>query len=65
LIISKSIFLNGFDMKENLQKTRMTAEKLRKIMKGDETGMSNEDASKMLDFLKKLARITVKKYLEK
>ena len=52
-------------MKENLQKARMTAEKLRKIMKGDKTGMSNEDASKMLDFLKKLARITVKKYLEK
>ena len=51
-------------MKENLHRTRMTAEKLRKKMGGDKAQMSDEDAIKMLQFLKKLARIVVKKYLE-
>lgn len=52
-------------MREKSQKTKVTAEKLRKVMKGDKTEMSNEDAARMLQFLKKLARIAVKKYLER
>ncbi|MCT1531742.1 hypothetical protein M3B46_12090 [Sphingobacterium daejeonense] len=52
-------------MRDNSQKTKVTAEKLKKVMKGDKTEMSNEDATRMLLFLKRLARIAVKKYLER
>ncbi len=52
-------------MRDNSQKTKVTAENLKKVLKGDKTEMSNEDATRMLQFLRKLARIAVKKYLER
>ncbi len=52
-------------MYNNPSSNKMSPEKLIKMLNGEAKGMSTEDAAKLLLFLKKLARIVVKKYLEK
>jgi hypothetical protein len=50
-------------MNNSLSNSKMTPEKLLKLFNGEAKGMSNEEAAKLLLFLKKLARIVVIKYL--
>lgn len=50
---------------DNLKTSKMTPEKFLNFLKGDEIGMENREATTILQFLKKLARIVVKKYIEK
>lgn len=52
-------------IKNSASNSKMTPEKLGKMLNGEAKGMSNEDAAKVLLFLKKLARIEVVKYLER
>ncbi|HRN48778.1 MAG TPA: hypothetical protein PKW69_12150 [Niabella sp.] len=53
-----------YEQKTALRQTKLTPEKLLKMIKGEEAGMSNEEAASLLLFLRKLARIVVNKYLE-
>ncbi len=52
-------------MNNSASSSKMTPEKLVKMLNGEAEGMSHEDAAKVLLFLKKLARIVVIKYLER
>ncbi len=52
-------------MKEILSNTKVTSEKLVKVLKNGKDELGSEQAVQILLFLKKLARIVVRKYLEK
>lgn len=47
------------------EQTKMTPEKMLKMIGEKKSGMSNEEAARLLSFLKKLASIVVAKYLGK
>ncbi|MGJ1261674.1 hypothetical protein [Sphingobacterium spiritivorum] len=52
-------------MKKNLEHKKMTPEKITKLMNGGKQKIDNEEATKILLFLKNMARIVIRKYLEK
>ena len=51
-------------MREKSHNMKITPEKIVKMLKHEHIDLSVEDARKVLAFLKKIARITVSKYLE-
>lgn len=52
-------------MKENIQNTKLTPEKLAKVLKNGKNDLERDQAAQVLFFLKKLARIVVRKYLDR
>ncbi|MFD2962330.1 MULTISPECIES: hypothetical protein [Olivibacter] len=51
-------------MKESIQNTKLTPEKLAKVLKNGKNELERDEAAKVLFFLRKLARVVVRKYLE-
>lgn len=53
-----------YAMKEVSQNIRMTPERIIKILQMEDVTLNEAEATQLLIFLKKIARITVTKYLE-
>lgn len=51
-------------MKESIQNTKLTPEKLTKVLKNGKNVLERDEAAQILFFLRKLARVVVRKYLE-